>query len=110
MKCAEFVKMIPLIISDEVPEEQLDETLMHLLECKDCYDELEIHYILEKGLNDSGNMDGNYIKSLKERIENLKIKRDRFEKIRSLFCFIQISAYTSIGGVIIYILFKYFFK
>ena len=50
MKCADFQKMIPDIINNTVPDEKLDEVIEHIDNCKDCREELEIHYILRYGL------------------------------------------------------------
>ena len=52
MKCADFQKMIPDIINNTVPDEKLDEVIEHIDNCKDCREELEIHYILRYGLGD----------------------------------------------------------
>ena len=52
MKCMEFQKLIPDIINGIVPDEMLEEVLEHVETCSECYDELEINYILQYGLGD----------------------------------------------------------
>ena len=42
MECRDFQKLIPKIIDDDIPEEDLEKVLEHVKSCKDCYDEMEI--------------------------------------------------------------------
>lgn len=51
MKCNVFAKLIPKFIEDSLELEDYDEFINHAKNCKDCKDELEIHYMIAVGLD-----------------------------------------------------------
>lgn len=52
MNCRDFQKHIHSFLNyDDMSEETLEEFLDHAAACKECYDELEIYYILQVGLD-----------------------------------------------------------
>ncbi len=55
MKCIEFQRLIPDFINDEILEDDkyiyLEEFIEHSKECSECYDELEINYMIMEGLD-----------------------------------------------------------
>ena len=57
MECRDFQKLIPKIIDDDIPEEDLEKVLEHVKFCKDCYDEMEIYYVLKYGFGEDDNND-----------------------------------------------------
>ena len=60
MTCKEVRKLIIPFIHDELSMEDTRDFLQHVRGCKACMDELEIYYIVEVGLDGSGNDDINY--------------------------------------------------
>lgn len=109
MKCSEFQKLIPDIVNNTVPDEYISEVLEHVGECKDCYDELEIHYILRYGLSDDEDEKAvDFIGQLESNLENMKNRQKRFDIHHSVFALIQLTSYTAIIGSFIYVLFKFF--
>ncbi len=58
MNCHEFQTLIqPFLKKEELSPEQLDAFLEHAAVCRECYDELEIYYILQIGLNEAEHSD-----------------------------------------------------
>ena len=100
MNCREFQKRIPEIISDKVSEEYLIDVVKHVEKCKDCYDELEIYFVLEYGLKDDDNKKSmNLIGRLNNRLRKLRNRADRYYSMVSLYNLIKITAYTAIAGL-----------
>lgn len=59
--------------------------LEHVKSCKDCYDEMEIYYVLKYGLGEDDNNDNmNFIGLLDEKITGLE-KNATIMKWRALF-------------------------
>lgn len=109
MKCREFQKNIPAIIKKNISIKDVGDIIEHLENCKECYDELEIHYIIQYGLNEN-NEDAsmNFIGQLEENLNNMKRRFNMFETANAIYALTQIMAYTAIGGAFIYVLFNYF--
>lgn len=109
MKCSDFQKLIPDIVGNTVPDEYISEVLEHVNTCKDCYEELEIHYILRYGLGDDEDERAvDFIGQLENNIENMEKRQRHFNIYRSVFVLTQLTAYTAIVGSFIYVLFKFF--
>ncbi len=109
MKCSDFQKLIPDIVGNAVPDRYLDDVIEHVNECKDCREELEIHYILRYGLGDDEDEKAtDFIGQLENTIENMKTRQRRFTIQRSVFMLIRLTAYTAIAGSFIYVFFKFF--
>lgn len=51
MKCEEFNKRIPEFINDTLETKYFDGFIHHSKECRECKDELEIHYMIRVGLD-----------------------------------------------------------
>jgi len=81
-----FRKLIPEYINKELDDRTLNEFLNHLKSCDACKDELEIHYIVMKGVDILDNRDGEYnlsaafLESVRRSNRYLK-KRKRFLKL-----------------------------
>lgn len=109
MKCRDFQKKIPDIINKNIPVTELLEIIEHVENCKECYDELEIHYVLQYGLGDDDTVTKmDFRGQLEENIRNMKKRYNTYELVSSIYAFIMIVANTAIGGVFIYVLFNYF--
>ena len=52
MDCHEAQKMITRYIRGELNRTETDEFLDHVMNCKECYDELEIYYTIDMGLKE----------------------------------------------------------
>lgn len=108
MKCSEFQRLIPEIIDNKIADHMLGEVISHVESCKDCYDELEIYYVLQYGLEDNKTKKSmNFIGQLEGSIDRMKQRYKRYETARAGYYFTQITAYTAVAGSFIYVLFKY---
>lgn len=109
MECRDFQKLIPKIIDDDIPEEDLEKVLEHVKSCKYCYDEMEIYYVLKYGFGEDDNNDNmNFIGLLDEKITGLEKKCHYYEMASSLYEAVYIISNTAVFGTLIYILFKIF--
>lgn len=109
MKCMEFQKMIPDIINGTVSDDRLEDVIDHVESCKECYDELEINYILQYGLGDDDSAESmDYVGCLERNLLRMKKRLRRLELSRSVSSLINITAYTAVAGAFIYVFFKYF--
>ncbi len=108
MKCREFQKKIPSLINKTVQTEELSELLDHVEHCKDCYDELEIYYIIHNGLEEGSNSSMNFVGQLEDNIGLMKKKVHNHDVSKAIYAFINIAAFTAVGGTLIYVIFKYF--
>ena len=108
MKCRDFQKKIPKLIEKTVQTEELPELIDHVTHCKDCYDELEIYYIIHNGLEEGDNTSMNFVEQLEENIGVFKKRIQNFETTRAIYAFINIAAFTAVGGTLIYVIFHYF--
>lgn len=88
MDCITFQKLIPSYIDGELTDETLNEFLIHLKSCSHCTDELEIHYIVMKGVDILDAADSNYNLSAAYRTEvknSNEYIRKRKKKLRFLY-------------------------
>lgn len=108
MNCSDFQKMIPDIIDGNIDEQDLAPLLEHIEGCKECYDELEIYYVLRCGLDDDSGKPMNFVEQLENNISAMKRRSQRYTAARSIYVFTQLAAYAAIAGTFIYVLFKYF--
>ena len=50
MKCVDALSRIDAYIGNRLSHRELEEFLEHVKQCKECYEELEIHYIISIGM------------------------------------------------------------
>ena len=74
MKCRDFQKRIQDLIEGKVQVEELQELIEHVESCNDCYDELEIYYIIHNGLDENDNTSMNFVGQLESNILQFKKK------------------------------------
>lgn len=109
MKCNEFQRIIPEIINNSVPDDMLEQVINHVESCRDCYDELEIHYVLQYGLDESAQKQSfNFIGQLEDKLMDMKCRNLRYKNIKASYYLTQITAHTAVAGALIYVVFKYF--
>ena len=107
MKCRDFQKIIPQIIDRTVPDYMLDDVVTHVRNCKDCYDELEIYFVLKFGLyddNQSKTMD--FIGELDNNLTRMEKRSKLYEVFKSTFHLIRIMTGTAVVGSLIYFFFN----
>lgn len=110
MNCSDFQKMIPDIIDKNIDEKDLEPVLEHIESCRECYDELEIYYVLRCGLDDDSGKPMNFVEQLENNISAMKSRSELYTAARSVYVFTQLAAYAAIAGTFIYVLFKYFIR
>lgn len=111
MKCRDFQKNIPRIIKKQIPVEDMAELIEHVENCKDCYDELETYYVIQYGLSEDGDDESmDFVGRLENNLVRMKKKARNFDIARAIYGFVNISAFTAIGGTLIYVVFNYFVK
>lgn len=106
MNCREFQKKIPEIIENKIPDEELESVIEHVEKCKDCYDELEIYYVLQYGLNDSDNKQSmNFVGRLDNKIKKMKGHLNHYEVANAFYNGIYVVGNTAIFAALIYTIF-----
>ena len=82
MICREWQKMIPGFLNDTLENQEMEGFIKHVQACEDCYEELEIMFMLSIGLqelNEDRNISYNFSQLLENKIIEAEI---RFERIR----------------------------
>lgn len=80
MECREAQSLITSFIEDALTDEQVEAFISHIEGCTECYDELEVHYIVMTGLRQLDNDDHNdnsFTVSLKQYLESKKLLLSR---------------------------------
>ena len=81
MLCDEFEGLISDYLEDNVSYTQLEEILVHLDECEDCRNELELNYIIKYGFSDDySENDYDFINMISQDIDT---KREYVEHIKA---------------------------
>ena len=60
MTCAEAEKLIVPYMEDKLSVTELEDFIEHIETCKNCREELEIHYMVDVGLKKLDQADGNF--------------------------------------------------
>ena len=70
MICAEAEKLIVPYMEDKLSVTELEDFIEHIETCKNCREELEIHYMVDVGLKKLDQADGNFdiVGALKRKI------------------------------------------
>jgi len=80
MDCITFQKMIPVYMNKTLSDESLNEFLNHKKNCSKCSDELEVFYIVTKGMEILDEKDADY--NLKAAFDRSIITADDYLKKR----------------------------
>ena len=104
MVCGEFQKLIPDFIEQSLNVDNFEQFTWHANECKDCMEELEIHYMIRVGLerieqDNSKNLD--IIGELKARLAYCENKADSLYKYKIYKKFICIISQVCTGILLI---------
>lgn len=106
MKCHDVQLMISGFIEDRLTDQELETFLEHIATCQDCYDELEVYYMITVGLMQldevhTGTLDlkknlKNYIETKRQNLYNRKraYVRLRYAKTISAICIATILLFT----------------
>ena len=102
MQCKKVRSQMHLYLDDMLPEDEREPFLKHVRSCKDCYEELEISYIMLEGmrrLDTGGNIAVDFQKELDEKIhrELLHIHRSRTKRI----VFVVLGVFFSLFGIML---------
>lgn len=81
MNCLEAQSKIISYIDDDLEDQELKSFILHMQSCKDCMEELELHYILivgTKQMDEGGNITSDFLKELHEKLNTqLKLVRKK---------------------------------
>lgn len=106
MKCREFQKIIPDIINEKIPDNALEEVIEHVESCHDCYDELEIYYVLQYGLKDTDSKQSmNFVGRLDRKIKKMKMHLKHYEIANAFYNGVCVISNTAIFAALIYTIF-----
>lgn len=109
MNCREFQKIIPQILNNELDDKTLADVLVHVESCKECYDELEIFYVMKHGFDDNNSSKSmNFVGQLDEQIKMMKERSKKKELKNTVFSALHILANTSVIASLIYTIFYIF--
>lgn len=106
MNCRDFQKIIPNIISEKIPDKDLSKVIEHVEACPDCYDELEIYYVLQYGLRDADNKQSmNFVGRLDRKIKRMKIHLKHYEFASAVYNGLYVISNTAIFAAMIFTIF-----
>jgi len=108
MICREWQKMIPGFLDDTLETQELEGFVKHVRTCKDCYEELEIMFMLSIGLKElkeDRSISYNFSQLLEDKIEEAEDSCHRVQTIYRLNIIIMILLHVCvIAGIGIQIL------
>lgn len=110
MSCTRFQQCINKFIKDELDVKDMDFFVGHARKCRECYEELEINYIINVGLERiekdskaSFDLKG----ELERKLKQLEEKADAMYKFNVYNKIICITAYICMAAVIILSMFDF---
>lgn len=104
MSCKRFQQQLGNFIKDEMLYEDMDFFVSHSKRCKDCYEELEISYLMTVGMElfDKNDLSSFNLKGqLTDELNKLEERADRHYKFRVFNTIVTSSSYMCILIVII---------
>lgn len=106
MDCMTFQKLIPAYINEQLDDSTLNEFLIHLRNCPHCSEELEIHYIVMKGVDildsdiDDYNLSAKFTGAVRESTDYLKKKK---RLVRLEYVIDSIALWSILASLILFI-------
>ncbi len=91
MDCHEAQALINKYVHNELDVNTLEDFLLHVEQCSDCMEELEVYYIVFQGfrrLDEDDNIAVNYHE---EFLKTLSLNKDRIRRFHSAYLFRRIS-------------------
>lgn len=80
MNCREAQSLIVPFIEDKLDDDQLDAFLHHIENCSECYDELEVYFIVFSGIRQLDDDHGDISDFKGELKKYIQSKKDRYHK------------------------------
>ena len=90
MICAEAEKLIVPYMEDKLSVTELEDFIEHIETCKNCREELEIHYMVDVGLKKLDQADGNF-----DIVGALKRKLADSAAILHRYMMLQVAGYSA---------------
>ena len=90
MTCAEAEKLIVPYMEDKLSVTELEDFIEHIETCKNCREELEIHYMVDVGLKKLDQADGNF-----DIVGALKRKLADSAAILHRYMMLQVAEYSA---------------
>ena len=90
MTCAEAEKLIVPYMEDKLSVTELEDFIEHIETCKNCREELEIHYMVDVGLKKLDQADGNF-----DIVGALKRKLADSAAILHRYMMLQVAGYSA---------------
>lgn len=92
--------MIPGFLDDTLENQEMEGFIKHVQTCKDCYEELEIMFMLSIGLqelNEDRNISYNFSQLLENKILEEEMRFERIRQIRYLNTLVIIILHILVG-------------
>lgn len=106
-----FRKMIGSYLKDELKDEELNEFLLHLNSCKACQEELEINFIVDRGVQilDDEKGDYNILAAFRNMITGKKAYlTKKKDLLRFLYCLDACVFWAVLFSLILFLRMKFF--
>ncbi|MCX4268579.1 MAG: zf-HC2 domain-containing protein [Lachnospiraceae bacterium] len=100
MICKEWQRMIPGFLDDTLENQEMEGFIQHVQTCEDCYEELEIMFMLSIGLQElkeERNISYNFSQLLENKILEEEIRFERIRQIRSFNRLVIIILHILVG-------------
>ena len=103
MDCKEFLKLIPDFLNRDLEYRTLKHFLKHALHCSECFEELNIQFLITEGMNRLEEGDAFDLQSeLQGRLEEARLKMRRHKKWIKIGIVLGITAALVIAGLILW--------
>lgn len=93
MICREWQKMIPEFLDGTLKNRELEGFVNHVRTCKDCYEELEIMFMLSIGLQElkeDRSISYNFSLLLENKIRDVESYCEQIRKVHRIYVFVML--------------------
>ncbi len=87
MICREWQRRIPDFLNGNMPVQEQEKFISHVQECTDCYEELEIMYMLAEGLKELENGTDNsfnFRRMLDKKLKMAQLQCERYQNFMKI--------------------------